>query len=287
MSNAAKKIEVPELPPFMKESDSYITLKFSGKLENIEDAKAFEIFMKTYLAASQKNFIMNCETLSDIGSFWLGTLVRFHAMLKKVNKKIRLIQASEDLRRMLNSQGLQNSLVCVENMHQAMVDFGLAPAKAIDVNFINPFLNAAIDVLRIQCKTVAKPGTPYRKKSDEKFSGDISGVIGLVSPSFNGSVVISFSEATFLSIISRMLGETFTQINKDIEDGAGELTNIIFGQAKVTLNELGYGIKTALPSVVTGANHSVLQMTNGPRVVVPFETDVGPFLIEICTITAD
>lgn len=107
-------------------------------------------------------------------------------------------------------------------------------------------------------------------------------MIGLVSDVFSGSVVISFPQATFLNVMSRMLGEEFTEITKEIEDGAGEITNIIFGQAKITLNERGYGIKTALPSVVTGQDHSILQMSTGPRVVVPFETDVGPFFVEIC-----
>ena len=40
--------------------------------------------------------------------------------------------------------------------------------------------------------------------------------------------------------------------------------------------------KTAIPSVVCGHGHSVQGVTSGPVVVVPFETDAGPFFIEIC-----
>lgn len=155
-------------------------------------------------------------------------------------------------------------------------------ANVLDVNFINAFLISTIKVLETQGQTKAIPHKVFRKDTKEKFSGDISGVIGLICDAFTGSVVISFPAATFLKIMSRMLGEEIKELNKDVQDGAGELTNIIFGQAKVTLNERGYGIKTALPSVVTGSEHSILPLSKGSRVVIPFETDVGPFFVEIC-----
>lgn len=157
-----------------------------------------------------------------------------------------------------------------------------AAKKIMDVNFINPFLDATMKTLETQCSTKATPGQIFMKNRGDKFSGDISGVIGLVTDVFTGSVVISFPAATFLAIMTRMLGEECNEINDMIRDGAGELTNIIFGQAKITLNKQGFGIKTALPSVIAGHDHTVVPMTNGPRVAIPFETDVGPFSIEIC-----
>ena len=158
----------------------------------------------------------------------------------------------------------------------------MSAAKKIDVNFINPFLEATMKTLETQCSTKCTAGQVYMKNRGDKYSGDISGVIGLVSDVFTGSVVISFPATTFLPIMTRMLGEDCTEINDMIRDGAGELTNIIFGQAKIVLNKAGFGIKTALPSVIAGADHSVVPMTNGPRFAIPFETDVGPFSVEIC-----
>ncbi|OFZ16804.1 MAG: hypothetical protein A2Z20_02080, partial [Bdellovibrionales bacterium RBG_16_40_8] len=149
-------------------------------------------------------------------------------------------------------------------------------------DFINPFLTAAIKVLKIQYFTEAKPQKPHSKQSSDKYHGDISGVIGLLSDAFTGSVVISFPSKTFLQLMSRMLKTEFTVINKIIEDGAGELTNMIFGQAKTALNEKGYGVKTALPSVVCGNDHHVELLSTGPRVAIPFNSDAGQFYIEIC-----
>jgi chemotaxis protein CheX len=151
----------------------------------------------------------------------------------------------------------------------------------LDVEFINPFLAATLKTLEVQASTKATPGKPFLKEGGSASAGDISGVIGITADKFNGSVVISFPEQTFLKIMSRMLGEEFTVLNKEIADGAGELTNIIFGQAKITLNEKGYGIKMAIPSVISGKNHVVHGVTKGPVVMLPFETDLGPFFIEI------
>lgn len=151
----------------------------------------------------------------------------------------------------------------------------------IDTNFINPFLAATLHVLKVQASIEATPGKVYLKKEGENLLGDVSGVIGIVTDNFTGNVIISFPEKTFLTVMSGMLGEEFTELSKDIVDGAGEISNMIFGQAKIVLNEKGYGIKTALPSVISGKGHSLSAMSKGPIIVVPFTSAAGDFFVEI------
>lgn len=151
----------------------------------------------------------------------------------------------------------------------------------IDINFVNPFLAATLNVLKIQASVEATPGKVHLKKNDDALKGDVSGVIGIVSDTFNGSVVISFPEKTFLKVMSGMLGEEYTELTKDILDGAGEITNMIFGMAKVTLNERGYGIKIALPQVISGKGHSLSAMSKGPTVIIPFSSTAGDFFVEV------
>lgn len=151
----------------------------------------------------------------------------------------------------------------------------------IDTNFINPFLASTLNVLKVQANILAEPGKVVRKSKEEPLKGDVSGVIGIVSDSFNGTVVISFPERTFLKIMSNMLGEELSAINHEIIDGAGEITNMIFGQAKVVLNERGYGIKMALPQVVSGKGHSLSAISKGPGIMIPFTSSAGEFFVEI------
>src|ERR1700744_6373713 len=104
----------------------------------------------------------------------------------------------------------------------------------LDVNFVKPFVDGTIHTLEVQCHVTAKVGKPYikGKSGGEPPQIDIAGIIGITSPSFKGSISLCFPEKTFLGIMGKMLGETYTSITKDVEDGAGELTNIIFGAAK-------------------------------------------------------
>jgi chemotaxis protein CheX len=152
----------------------------------------------------------------------------------------------------------------------------------LNTDFIHPFLNATIHILNVQVNLPTEPGKAYLKKQNDRLIGDVSGIISVVSDKFNGSVVISFPESTFLKVMSSMLGENFTELSPEIVDGAGEILNMIFGQAKIVLNEKGYGIKAAIPSVVTGKQLSVSTMTKGPVVVVPFQSGAGDFFVEIC-----
>jgi chemotaxis protein CheX len=57
---------------------------------------------------------------------------------------------------------------------------------------------------------------------------------------------------------------------------------MIFGYAKQILNEKGFGIKMALPSVVSGKDHSLSSSNQGTSLVIPFESVAGNFFVEIC-----
>jgi chemotaxis protein CheX len=247
-----------------------------------EAVKDFEKELEALTTEKPLHIIVNCQDLSAIAPVWIRSLTQMARRLKTYNKEVRYIFMNAGLTKTLKAQGVENSFAEASSLRAALVEFGLASAKTLDINFINPFLAATMTVLSTQTQTQSKPGTSHKKEINEKFTGDISGVIGLISESFSGSVLISFPGPTVLKIMSRMLGEEFHEINKQIEDGAGELTNTIFGQAKVALNEKGYGIRTGIPSVVSGKDHSVHNVTPGARIAIPFETDVGPFLIEIC-----
>lgn len=229
------------------------------------------------------HMIVDCGNLGLLPTVWVRTLVMLQKNLGVHHKQVRFVHVSEKLMRFLKQEGLNSTFKVSTSSNAALIDMGLKTApKTLDVDFINPFLTATTKVLETQASTKAQAGKIYKRETNDGYLGDISGVIGLISDNFTGSVVISFPGATFLKIMSRMLGEEFTVINKDIEDGAGEITNIIFGQAKVTLNEKGFGINTALPSVVSGKEHTIKPMATGQRMVIPFETDVGPFFVEIC-----
>ncbi|MDY7036386.1 MAG: chemotaxis protein CheX [Thermodesulfobacteriota bacterium] len=150
----------------------------------------------------------------------------------------------------------------------------------MDVKLINPFIDATLHVLETIASTSAMPGKPYLKK-DKVARGDVSGVIGLTGD-VKGTISVSFTEKSILSIVSRMFGEEIEKLNEEIQDAVGEITNMISGQARQKLEELGRSLDAAIPTVVMGTNHSITHITNQHIVAIPFDTDKGRFTIEVC-----
>ena len=150
----------------------------------------------------------------------------------------------------------------------------------MDVQMINPFIEATMKVLETMASTKAKAQKAYVKK-DKKATGDVSGIIGITGEAM-GTISVSFSASSILAIVSKMFGEEMSEINDDIGDAVGELTNMISGQARQQLEAEGRLLKAAIPTVIMGKNHSISHITDGPIIAIPFETDNGSFAIEIC-----
>jgi chemotaxis protein CheX len=150
----------------------------------------------------------------------------------------------------------------------------------MNVQFINPFLEATIEVLKTMAMIEPAAGKPYLKKGNQS-KGDVSGIIGMTG-SARGSLALSFSEKSILKIVSNMLGENYQEINDDVRDAVGEITNMISGVARKKLESQGFNISAAIPTVVAGRDHAVIHVLGGPSIIIPFETGDGPFFIDVC-----
>jgi len=150
----------------------------------------------------------------------------------------------------------------------------------MDVKFINPFLQGSLEVMKKMAFTDARPGKVYLKESNIAY-GDVSGIIGITGDA-TGSLAISFKEACICDIISRMLGEPCTSINQDVFDGVGEITNMISGVARTHLEKEGMAVYAAIPAVVYGRDHTVNHILNSPSIVIPFFTERGSFVVDVC-----
>lgn len=149
----------------------------------------------------------------------------------------------------------------------------------MNVEYINPFLKSVKNVVETMAFTKVAVGTPGLKQGNLSW-GVVSGIIGLASGKMKGNMVLSFDEAAILGIVSAMLGETFPEINKDVVDAVGELTNMISGGAKAELSTMGFVFDMAIPVVITGKQVEITQLSKGPTLSVPFETDKGKFVLE-------
>ena len=96
----------------------------------------------------------------------------------------------------------------------------------MNAEFVNPFIGGLLNVLETMAQTTLTPGKP-KKKSDDVAHGDVSGLIGMVGPNVKGSMSITFDERLILSIMLNMLGEASSEIDAEVADMVGEITNMI------------------------------------------------------------
>jgi chemotaxis protein CheX len=68
-----------------------------------------------------------------------------------------------------------------------------------------------------------------------------------------------------------------------LADALGELTNMVAGQSKAHLPEVN--ISVSLPRVVLGDQHRVLESASCPVLVLPCDSALGRFHVEVTMLT--
>ncbi len=163
----------------------------------------------------------------------------------------------------------------------SLLDFRLKRFR-LDVDFINPFIDSSMKTLNGLCGVSnIKAQKPYLL-GEEELEIDISGTLEISSPYFKGTIGISFEDEAYKVIIGQMVKESVGDISLENQDGAAEIINIIFGQTKEVLRERGYNLDRAVPSVMRGRGHRVINNKSIPILLVPFHSDLGNFWMQIC-----
>lgn len=145
---------------------------------------------------------------------------------------------------------------------------------------LNPFLEAAVEVFRTMAGLEPRRGVP-RIKGQEAGAFDVSGVVGFTGQ-VQGFVALSFREAAALYVAGAFMGEAVSAVDAEVKDAVGELANMVAGGAKSALAAAGYELRISIPSVIVGPGHSISRPRGIPCFEIPFETQGGPFSVELC-----
>jgi chemotaxis protein CheX len=144
------------------------------------------------------------------------------------------------------------------------------------VEFINPFLTATQNVFSTMLGCTLARG-PLQLKHDAPVH-EVSGMIGL-SGRCRGMVMVSMGRDTALAAAGALLGTRPADLNGDVLDAVGELTNMIAGAAKSQLEE--YRLSIGLPTVICGMVHSIKFPPGATPIVIPFDCSLGPVSVEV------
>jgi len=129
--------------------ENYLLIKLKGSCD-FSNLKGFYDEVMNVLQYSRPHVIIDCENLESISKDWVRDLLRLHLFLKSNDKKLRFVQASAALKSNFKTLGIDDAFKTSGTLKEALIDFGLAARRSLDTEFINPFLDSTMNVLKVQ-----------------------------------------------------------------------------------------------------------------------------------------
>lgn len=148
----------------------------------------------------------------------------------------------------------------------------------MNVKFMNPFIEAAVDVLQAECQISATKEAVTLQKS-AMTTDDVTVLLSLVGQ-VQGVVLYGLSKATSLVLVSKVMGQSFEEFDNLAQSGIAELGNVITGKATVNLSKTGITANISPPTLILGKGVSISTL-DFARVVVPLATSAGEMLVHL------
>jgi chemotaxis protein CheX len=262
-------------------STGHILVRSDKSVFDEDEAKECVNQIKT-ITEQRPLVVLDMSQANEMAAPALRILTRAASTFSQYEAKIAIV-ANKEIQKLIKDQGLDRLFECHGALSELIKPTDQTVGRQRALEFLNTTLEAVSYTLKVSTNTESKAERPRLRDKDAKTTADIAATVGLISAPFNGVLIIGFPKKTYLGIMGRMLGSSYTEITPEIADGAAELLNIILGQVKISLNERGFSIKQAIPTVAKGENIQVLPSSAKPSVVVPYKTDVGDFYIELTT----
>lgn len=147
------------------------------------------------------------------------------------------------------------------------------------VEYIRPFLNAAVTVLQTETQSEVSKGK-IGMADGPLVSDDVTVLVG-VAGRVQGLVLYNLAERTARGLVSAMNGGTPVAIWDALaESGIAELGNVITGRASMALEAAGYHCNISPPTVVLGRGTQI-STVHIRRLVIPLETRCGAITVHV------
>jgi chemotaxis protein CheX len=148
----------------------------------------------------------------------------------------------------------------------------------MNVKFLNPFLDAVVEVMKAEVGIPCTRANLSMQKS-ALTTCEITVMISIIGQ-VQGVVLYGMSKATGLGIVSRIMGQDFTEFDNLAQSGIGELGNVISGKATINLSNAGIQTTISPPTMVVGQGAQISTL-DFSRIVVPFSTELGEIIVNL------
>ena len=121
----------------------------------------------------------------------------------------------------------------------------------------------------------------------EPIEGDAlrpgSNVVGTIGFAGSACGLVAFYSTldTARDIAGAMLGMPPTEVNGEVADAIGEITNMVAGSFRTKMAAEGDAWAISVPTVTIGSDFYIKPMTNGRRVLLPFRMGEQEIFVEL------
>ncbi|PKM93193.1 MAG: chemotaxis protein CheX [Firmicutes bacterium HGW-Firmicutes-1] len=141
----------------------------------------------------------------------------------------------------------------------------------VNVEYINPFIEAAQTVIRDFCHVEARVGKPYL--SQATYEGNTLMIIVGITGDLRGQVLINMTSDVACSIASHMMmGMPVNELNDMAKSAISELGNMILGNAATLFSKKAITLDITPPSVCAGMNLSI-SVSDSKTICIPLVFD--------------
>ncbi|MDR2116997.1 MAG: chemotaxis protein CheX [Planctomycetaceae bacterium] len=147
-----------------------------------------------------------------------------------------------------------------------------------NIIYINPVIAGLEEAFNVQlnCK-IERTGLGLMENNQALYP--VSGIIG-ISGKGVGTVVLSMSESVAIKAAATMLmDQDIAEVNDEVMDAVGEITNIVCGGAKAKLAQ--FQLSMSLPNVLCGTNCRLHFPQNSHPIFIPFKCIWGSLALQI------
>jgi CheY-specific phosphatase CheX len=140
-------------------------------------------------------------------------------------------------------------------------------------DYVKPFVDGAVELVTTMLNLSCKKGGEPVKNEDIYISGTI-----WLTGTAKGQVALSFTKKTATKLVARMLNMFESEVdNQILQDGVGEMVNIVAGSAMTKLSNTDYQFDLTVPLTMVGKNHSLPLFEGNLLDTCSLQTELGNF----------
>lgn len=112
------------------------------------------------------------------------------------------------------------------------------------------------------------------------FKDCISSLVGMAG-AYNGLVSLHLPSTLAIKIAANINKMNLVEVNDDVRDAMGEITNIIAGSFKLHLSKSGLDIHLSTPSVIFGKEYVISLGSKPEQIALRFAADNEWFMVAV------